>query len=69
MYLALFFYKNQTLGLCIYINVIYFFVMHENFVRTVFELLAKKHIPFFLCFAKKKDCSYVTVDEDQLHTV
>jgi hypothetical protein len=28
--------------------------MHETFVRTVFELLAKKHIPFFSCFTKKK---------------
>jgi hypothetical protein len=36
------------------INVIYFFVMHETFVCTVFELLAKKHLPFFLCFTKKK---------------
>jgi hypothetical protein len=32
----------------------YFFVMHETFVRTVFELLAKKHLPFFSCFTKKK---------------
>jgi hypothetical protein len=37
-----------------YINVIYFFVMHEIFVQTIFELLAKKHLPFFSCFAKKK---------------
>jgi hypothetical protein len=37
-----------------YINVIYFFVMDETFVRTVFELLAKKHLPFFSCLAKKK---------------
>jgi hypothetical protein len=36
-----------------YINVIYFFVMHEIFVHTVFELLTKKHLPFFSCFAKK----------------
>ena len=28
--------------------------MHETFVRTVFELLAKKHLPFFSCFMKKK---------------
>jgi hypothetical protein len=37
-----------------YINVIYFFVMHETFIRTVFELLVKKHLPFFSCFTKKK---------------
>jgi hypothetical protein len=37
-----------------YINVIYFFVMHETFVHTVFESLAKKHLPFFSCIAKKK---------------
>jgi hypothetical protein len=69
MYLALVFCKNQTLGFRMYINVIYFFVMHETFVHTIFELLAKKHLPFFSCFAKKKDCPYVTADEDQLHTV
>jgi hypothetical protein len=32
----------------------YFFVMHETFVHTVFEPLAKKHLPFFSCFTKKK---------------
>jgi hypothetical protein len=37
-----------------YINVIYFFEMYETFVRTVFEPLAKKHLPFFSCVAKKK---------------
>jgi hypothetical protein len=37
-----------------YVNVMYFFVMHETFVHTVFELLAKKHLPFFSCFTKKK---------------
>jgi hypothetical protein len=45
------------------INVIYFFVMHEIFVCTAFELLAKKHLPFFSCFAKKK-ILLVTADED-----
>jgi hypothetical protein len=28
--------------------------MHETFVHTVFEPLAKKHLPFFSCFTKKK---------------
>jgi hypothetical protein len=28
--------------------------MHETFVHTVFELLAKKHLPFFSCFMKKR---------------
>jgi hypothetical protein len=37
-----------------YINVIYFFVMHESCVHTIFEPSAKKHLPFFSCFAKKK---------------
>jgi hypothetical protein len=27
--------------------------MHETFVHTVFEALAKKHLPFFSCIAKK----------------
>jgi hypothetical protein len=37
-----------------YVNVMYFFVMHETFVHTIFEPLAKKHLPFFSCFTKKK---------------
>jgi hypothetical protein len=36
-----------------YINVIYLFVMHEIYICTIFEPLAKKHLPFFSCFAKK----------------
>jgi hypothetical protein len=36
-----------------FINLIYLFVMHETFVHTVFEPLAKKHIPFFSCVTKK----------------
>jgi hypothetical protein len=63
------FCKKQTSSFCMYINVIYFFVMHETFVCAVFEPLAKKHLPFFSCVAKKKDCPYVTADEDQLHAV
>jgi hypothetical protein len=47
-------YKNQISDICMYINVIYLFVMHEIFVCTVFEPLAKKHLPFFSCFAKKR---------------
>jgi hypothetical protein len=39
---------------CRYMNVIYFFVMHGTFIHTVFEMLAKKHLPFFSCFTKKK---------------
>jgi hypothetical protein len=38
----------------VYIDVIYFFVMHETSVHTVFEPLVKKHLPFFSCFTKKK---------------
>jgi hypothetical protein len=52
--MAVVFCKKQTSSICMYINVIYFFVMHETFVRTVFEPLAKKHLPFFSCAAKKK---------------
>jgi hypothetical protein len=46
--------KKQTSSICMYINVIYFFVMHETFVRTIFEPLVKKHLPFFSCVTKKK---------------
>jgi hypothetical protein len=37
-----------------YINVIYFFAMHEIYAHIIFEPLAKKHLPFFSCFVKKK---------------
>jgi hypothetical protein len=52
--MAFVFCKNQTSSFCMYVNVMYFFVMHETFVHTVFEPLAKKHLPFFSCFTKKK---------------
>jgi hypothetical protein len=46
--------QKQTSSICMYINVIYFFVMHETFVHIVFEPLAKKHLPLFSCVAKKE---------------
>src|SRR5688572_19575761 len=52
--MAFVFCENQVSTICMYINVIYFFVMHETFVHTIFEPLAKKHLPFFSCFTKKK---------------
>jgi hypothetical protein len=36
-----------------YINVIYFFAMHEIYAHTIFEPSVKKHLPFFSCFVKK----------------
>jgi hypothetical protein len=48
------FCKKQTSSICMHINIIYFFEMHETFVRTVFEPLAKKYLPLFSCVAKKK---------------
>jgi hypothetical protein len=44
---------KQTSSICMYINVIFLFVMHEIYVRILFELLAKKHLPFFSCYAKR----------------
>jgi hypothetical protein len=44
-----------------YIDVIYFFVMHETFVHTVFESLAKKHLPFFSSFTKKDSPSIESI--------
>jgi hypothetical protein len=41
-----------------YINVIYFFVMHETFVRTVFELLAKNTFPSFHVSQRKRFSLY-----------
>jgi hypothetical protein len=29
-------------------------MMHEIYARTIFELSAKKHLPFFSCFIKKE---------------
>jgi hypothetical protein len=37
-----------------YINVIYLFVMHGIYVHTIFKPLAKKQLPFFSCFTKKR---------------
>jgi hypothetical protein len=28
--------------------------MHKTYIQTVFEPSAKKHLPFFSCFVKKK---------------
>jgi hypothetical protein len=39
----------------VYVNVIYFFAMYEIYAHTIFEPLAKKHLPFFSCFVKKED--------------
>jgi hypothetical protein len=39
------FCKKQLSNICMYVNVIYFFVTRETFVHIVFELLAKKHLP------------------------
>jgi hypothetical protein len=36
-----------------YVDVIYFFMKRGTFVHTVFEPVAKKHLPFFSCFRKK----------------
>jgi hypothetical protein len=36
-----------------YINVIYFFAMHEIYAHIIFEPSVKKHLPFFSCFVKK----------------
>jgi hypothetical protein len=43
--------KHQTF-VYIYIYECIFFAMYEICVHTTFEPSAKKHIPFFSCFAK-----------------
>jgi hypothetical protein len=35
--------------------------MHETYIHTVFEPLAKKHLPFFSCFVKKVDPWFVKI--------
>jgi hypothetical protein len=41
---------KQLSTICIFNDVIYFFMEREIFVCTVFELQAKKHLPFFSRF-------------------
>jgi hypothetical protein len=41
--------------------------MHETYIHTVFEPLAKKHLPFFSCFVKKKDMWFVKIKISMLH--
>ena len=60
------FCKKQTSSFCMYINVLYFFVMHEAFVRTVFEPLAKKTPSLLFMHRIEKDSHYTIVDEDFL---
>jgi hypothetical protein len=38
--------------------------MHESFVRTVFELLAKKTHSLLFMLREEKDSPYVTADKD-----
>jgi hypothetical protein len=37
--------------------------MHEIYAHTVFEPSAKKYLPFFSCFIKKKIPSYDKADK------
>jgi hypothetical protein len=37
--------------------------MHEIYTHTVFEPSAKKHLPFFSCFVKKKIPPYEKADK------
>jgi hypothetical protein len=59
---------KQISNICIYINVIYIFVMREIYVHTIFEPLAKKtpSLLFMLC---KENFPYDTVDEGWLRVV
>ena len=57
--MAFVFCKKQTSSFCMYINVIYFFVMHETFIRTVFEMLAKNTFPSFHA-SRRKNSPYIT---------
>jgi hypothetical protein len=63
---------GQTSDICIYMNVLSFFVMYEICVHTTFEPSAKKHLPSFHASQRIKT-SYmsqllfnITVDEDFL---
>jgi hypothetical protein len=37
--------------------------MHEIYSHTIFELSAKKHLPFFSCFVMKNVLSYDKPDK------
>jgi hypothetical protein len=54
VYMAFVFCKNQPSSFCMYVNVMYFFVMHETFVHTVFEPLAKNTFPSFHASRRKR---------------
>jgi hypothetical protein len=54
---------KQTSSTCMYINVIYLFVMHEIYARTVFSLWQKT--PFLLFMLRKESSPYATVDKGQ----
>jgi hypothetical protein len=62
--MAFVFCKKQTSSFCMYINVIYFFAMHETFVSNIFELLAKKTPSLLFMLHEEKDSHYVNADED-----
>jgi hypothetical protein len=47
--------KNQVSTICMCINVIYFFGMHETFVHTVFEPLTNKTPSLLFMCHKEKD--------------
>jgi hypothetical protein len=55
--------KKQTLSICLCINVIYFFVMHEIFVHTVFEPLTKRTPSLLFMLRKEENFPYATIDE------
>jgi hypothetical protein len=64
---------SQTSNIYMYINVIYFFVMHESCVHTIFEPSAKKTPSLLFMLRKEKITSSmsqllfnIVVDEDFL---
>jgi hypothetical protein len=49
------FFENQVSTICMYINVIYFFVMHDTFEHTIFEPLVKKTPSLLFMLHEEKD--------------
>jgi hypothetical protein len=58
---------KETSSICMYINVIYLFVMPEIYVCTVLSIWRKK--PSLLFMLHKENFPYATVDEGWLRVV
>jgi hypothetical protein len=59
---------EQTSSICMYINVMYLFVMHEIYIHAVFWAFGEK-TPSLLFMLRKENFPYAIVDEGWPHVV